>query len=151
KFPGAQDRVDVGAWELLAHRLAERAKIRVPEARQIKLGSHHHTFAVRRFDREGTRRRLFASATTMLVREDGDPASYLDVARAIQDPGDPKTIASDLVELYRRILFNVLVGNRDDHLRNHGFLRTKNGWTLSPAFDVNPDPDKTEHALTLDD
>jgi serine/threonine-protein kinase HipA len=150
KFPGRQDRFDVAAWEFLAHELAARARISVPPARLLKLGSEHHTFAVSRFDREGERRRLYASATTMLVRNDGDPASYLDIAQALQDHGDPETIASDLAELYRRAIFNVLVGNRDDHLRNHGFLRNAGGWSLAPAFDVNPNPDKDEHALALD-
>ena len=150
KFPGRGDRYDVGAWELLAHRLARRAMIHVPEALLLSLGGEHHTFAVQRFDREGERRRLYASAMTLLVRNDGEPASYLDIAQALQDHGDPETIAPDLAELYRRVAFNVLVGNRDDHLRNHGFLRGAHGWCLAPAFDVNPNPDKVEHALTLD-
>src|SRR5213075_2197229 len=96
KFPGRQDRFDVAAWEFLAHELAARARILVLLARLLKLGGEHHTFAVRRFDREGERRRLYASATTMLVRNDGDAASYLDIAQALQDNGDPETIASDL-------------------------------------------------------
>jgi serine/threonine-protein kinase HipA len=151
KFPGRQDRFDVGLWEYLAHELARRAGISVPEARPLKLGSEHHTFAVRRFDREAGRRRLYTSATTLLLRNDGDTASYLEIAQALQDHGDPETIASDLSELYRRIVFNVLVGNRDDHLRNHGFLRSKRGWRIAPAFDVNPNPDKDDHALALDE
>jgi serine/threonine-protein kinase HipA len=88
---------------------------------------------------------------TLLVRNDGDTASYLDIAQALQDHGDPATIGSDLAELYRRLVFNVLVGNRDDHLRNHGFLRSKGGWSIAPAFDVNPNPDRHEHALMLDE
>ena len=151
KFLGRQDRFDVGAWELLAHRLAGRAKIRVPDAHVEKLGSGHRTFAVQRFDREGERRRLYASAATLIGREDGEAASYVEIAQAIQDHGDPARIGADLAELYRRVVFNVLVGNRDDHLRNHGFLRGPGGWHLSPAFDVNPNPDKDEHALALDD
>lgn len=151
KFPGRQDRHDVGAWELFAHRLAERAHIQRPEARQMKLGADHHTFLVRRFDRDSGRRRLYASAMTLAAKDDGEPASYLDIAQAVQDHGDPLTIASDLAELYRRAVFNVIVGNRDDHLRNHGFLRGPGGWRLAPAFDVNPNPDKGEHALSLDE
>ncbi|MCC6899378.1 MAG: type II toxin-antitoxin system HipA family toxin [Polyangiaceae bacterium] len=150
KFPGRQDRYDVGAWEFLAHQLAGRAQIRVPEAQLMKLGGEHHTFAVQRFDRQADRRRLYASAMTLAVRDDGDAASYLDIAQALQDHGDPHTIAPDLAELYRRAAFNVLIGNRDDHLRNHGFLRDRLGWRLAPAFDVNPNPDKHEHALALD-
>jgi len=151
KFPGRQDRFDVGLWEYLAHELARRAGIAVPEARPMKLGSEYHTFSVRRFDREADRRRLYASATTLLLRSDGDAVSYLELAQALQDYGDPDTIVSDLAELYRRIVFNVLVGNRDDHLRNHGFLRAKRGWRIAPAFDINPNPDKDEHALALDE
>lgn len=150
KFPGRQDRYDVGAWEYLAHQLALRAGIRVPEAAPLKLAGEHHAFTVRRFDREGARRRLYASAMTLLDRDDGETASYLDVAQALQDHGDPETLSRDLAELYRRVVFNVLVGNRDDHLRNHGFLRGAGGWRLAPAFDVNPNPDKDEHALALD-
>ena len=151
KFPAREDRVDVGAWEILAHELARRAGVSVPDARALKLGARHHTFAVRRFDRQGDRRRLYASAMTLLVRDDGDAASYLDIAQALQDHGDPRTIGSDLAELYRRAVFNVVVGNRDDHLRNHGFLRGQRGWRLAPAFDVNPNPDRDEHTLALDE
>lgn len=151
KFPGQQDRFDVGLWEYFAHQLARRAGIAVPEARLLKLGSAHHTFAVRRFDRDRGRRRLYASAMTMLLRSDGDTASYLEIAQALQDHGHPETIEADLAELYRRIIFNVLVGNRDDHLRNHGFLRNKRGFRIAPAFDMNPNPDKNEHALALDE
>jgi serine/threonine-protein kinase HipA len=150
KFPGRQDRHDVGSWELFAHRLSVKAHIHRPEARQTKLGSDHHTFVVKRFDREAGRRRLYASAMTLAAKNDGELASYLDIAQAVQDHGDPQALESDLAELYRRAVFNVLVGNRDDHLRNHGFLRGPEGWRLAPAFDVNPNPDRDEHALTLD-
>jgi serine/threonine-protein kinase HipA len=151
KFPGRQDRFDVGAWEFLAHELARSAGISVPDARLMELGSEHHTFAVRRFDREGDRRRLYASAMTLLLRDDGDAASYVEIAQALQDNGEPETIASDLEQLYRRVIFNVLIGNRDDHLRNHGFLRGRRGWRLAPAFDLNPNPYRDEHALALDE
>ena len=150
KFPGQQDRFDVGSWEMLAHELAIRAKINAPDAKLLKLARTHHTFAVRRFDRHQGGRRLYVSAMSLLVREDGAPGSYLDIAQAIQDHGDPGSIMGDLTELYRRAIFNVLVGNRDDHLRNHGFLRGPKGWRLSPAFDINPNPDKDEHAISLD-
>jgi len=150
KFPGRADRRDVGAWEFLAHQLAERAQIRVPRAAQLRLGSNYHTFAVQRFDRVGKRRRLYASAMTLLARSDGDAGSYLDIAQALQDYGDPATLRLDLEQLYRRVLFNAMIGNRDDHLRKHGFVRGDRGWSLAPAFDVNPNPDRDEHVLTLD-
>jgi serine/threonine-protein kinase HipA len=119
-------------------------------ARLLRFGHGHHTFATRRFDRTDGSRRLYDSAMTLLLRNDGDGGSYLDLAQAIQTHGDPDTIAGDLAQLYRRVVFSILIGNRDDHLRNHGFLRTPRGWRLAPAFDVNPNPDKHEHALAID-
>lgn len=151
KFPARDDRHDVGAWEYFAHDLAMRAKVDVPSAKRLQLGPRYHTFCVKRFDRVGTSRRLYASAMTLLSRIDGSGGSYLDIAEALQDHGNPNTLESDLEQMYRRVLFNVLIGNRDDHLRNHGFLRGSDGWTLAPAFDVNPNLDKDEHALTLDE
>ena len=151
KFPATDDRRDVGLWEMLAHRLAMRAGIDMPEARAIRFSPRGHTFMVRRFDRVGQSRRLYASAMTLAGRNDGGTASYLDIVQAIEVVGETGAIASDLEQLYRRVLFSVLVGNRDDHLRNHGFLRAAGGWRLSPAFDVNPNPDQAEHALAIDE
>jgi serine/threonine-protein kinase HipA len=94
---------------------------------------------------------MYASAMTLLQRTDGEPASYLELAEALQREGDAGGLAADLQQLYRRIAFYILVGNRDDHLRNHGFLRGATGWCLAPAFDVNPAPDKDEHALAIDE
>jgi serine/threonine-protein kinase HipA len=93
---------------------------------------------------------MYASARTLL-RLDGEDASYLDLAQVIESQGAQGGVAADLEQLFRRAVFNVLVGNRDDHLRNHGFLREKTGWRLSPAFDVNPNPDKDVHVLALDE
>lgn len=149
KFPSTEDRIDVGLWEFLAYRLSIAAGIDMPEARLLPLSDRGHTFAARRFDREGTSRRMYASAKTLLDME-SDGASYLDLAMAVQDNGAAGTVQTGLEELFRRAVFNVLVGNRDDHLRNHGFLREPTGWTLSPAFDVNPNPDKDVHVLALD-
>ncbi len=96
-------------------------------------------------------RRMFVSAMTLLERQDGQAgASYVDLAQLISDQGAQNHINTDLEQLYRRVVFNVLVGNRDDHLRNHGYLREKTGWRLAPAFDMNPNLYKHEHALTLD-
>lgn len=149
KFPSTEDRIDVGLWEFLAWRLSIAAGIDMPEARLLPLSGRGHTFAVRRFDREGTTRRMFASAKTLLDME-SDGASYLDLAMAVQDNGATGSVHAGLGELFRRAVFNVLIGNRDDHLRNHGFLRAPTGWTLAPAFDVNPNPDKDVHVLSLD-
>lgn len=151
KFPSREDRHDVGAWEYVAARLAAAAGIEVPEIRLLRLGAAHRTYCSRRFDRVGSKRRLYASAMTLIGKRDNDDASYLDIARAIVEVGDPATIADDLDQLFRRLVFNVLTGNRDDHLRNHGFLRTAGGWRLAPAFDVNPSPAKLEHSLAIDE
>jgi serine/threonine-protein kinase HipA len=151
KFPSREDRHDAGAWEYVVSRLATRAGIATPESRLLRLGSPYGTYCARRFDRVGADRRLYTSAMTLAGRRDGDPdASYLDVARAIESFGDPAAIEDDLRQLFRRVVFNVLVSNHDDHLRNHGFLRTAAGWRLAPAFDVNSSPHTREHSLALD-
>lgn len=150
KFPSREDRRDIGLWEYLTYRLSLMAGIDMPAAKVLRLSDRGHTFAVRRFDRTPTSRRHYASAMTRLARDDSEGASYLDIVRAIEESGASTQIGAQLEQLFRRVLFNVLIGNRDDHLRNHGFLRQGNGWVLSPAFDVNPNPDKNDHVLTLD-
>lgn len=151
KFPSKEDRYDVGGWEFLVHELARAAGIWVPASRLEKFGDGPRTFCVERFDRFGASRHLFVSAMTLLERQDGQAgASYVDLAELISDQGAQSYIKTDLAQLYRRLVFNVLVGNRDDHLRNHGCLRDKTGWRLAPAFDMNPSLYKQEHALTLD-
>jgi serine/threonine-protein kinase HipA len=92
---------------------------------------------------------MFASAMTMTGKQDGEPASYLDIAQVITDHGARGQIDADLAQLFRRLVFNVVIGNRDDHLRNHGLVRGDAGWQLAPAFDMNPNPAKREHALHL--
>ena len=151
KFPSREDRHDVGGWEYVVTLLARDAGIDVPQTRLLQPGSMYRTFCARRFDRIGSTRRLYASAMTLVGRRDNENASYLDLARAIVNLSDPAGIVDDLQHLYRRVVFNVLTANRDDHLRNHGFLRTRKGWRLSPAFDVNPSPEKLEHSLAIND
>ena len=151
KFPAHDDRYDVGGWEFVVHRLAAKAGIRVPDSRLERLTERYSTFCVARFDRVAGSRRMYASAMTMLERQDGETgASYLDLAEFISDEGAQGHIDEDLAQLFRRAVFNVQVGNRDDHLRNHGFIREASGWRLSAAFDMNPSVSKFEHALTLD-
>jgi serine/threonine-protein kinase HipA len=150
KFPSRDDRLDVGAAEYLLHQLARACEIDVPPARLETLGGRGRTFCVQRFDRGGSRRRMFWSAMSLLGKFDGDDGSYLDIAEALQNQADADNVERDLHQLYRRVLFNILVGNRDDHLRNHGFLRKPTGWSLSPAFDMNVDLDRSEHALAID-
>lgn len=153
KFPAQADRFDVGGWEYLAHQLAKQAGIVVPQATLQALTERHRTFCVQRFDRHpamGTRR-MFSSAMTLLEYRDGEPgASYLELAEFIASHGAQGHVDEDLAQLFRRVVFNVMIGNRDDHLRNHGFIRHPTGWRLSPAYDVNPNPHKLEHSLTLD-
>lgn len=150
KFPSRTDTHDMAACEWVMNQLAAAAGIDVPEHRLLRLGSAHGTFAARRFDRAAGTRRLYISAMTMTSRRDREAASYLDVALAVADHGAPGHIQEDLASLYRRVVFNVLTAHRDDHLRNHGFLRTAEGWRLAPAFDLNPMPDMPEHELSLD-
>ena len=134
------------------HELARAAKLDVPAARLERLTRKHGTFCIARFDRMGTKRRFFTSAMTLLDHQDGErDASYLDLAELIASQGATRHVEADLAQLFRRVLFNVLVSNRDDHLRNHGFLRATTGWRLAPAFDVNPNLDKHEHAMRLDE
>ncbi len=150
KFPAANDGWDVAAWEALIIRLASQAGISVPEVSTVRVGDGFHTFLARRFDRVADGRRAYASAMTLTGKQDGEPASYLDIAEAITRFGGRQAIAGELEQMFRRVVFNVLVGNRDDHLRNHGFLGMPDGWRLSPVFDVNPAPGMVEHALKVD-
>jgi serine/threonine-protein kinase HipA len=139
KFPsGASDDWDVMRWEAVALRLARAAGIRV-EDWTLHVVAEKAVLIVERFDRAGALRIGYASAMTMLEATDGDRASYLDIADVIERRSSEAR--EDLRQLWRRIAFSVLISNTDDHLRNHGFLRTSNaGWVLSPAFDLNPDP-----------
>jgi serine/threonine-protein kinase HipA len=149
KFPSHNDRRDVGAWEFVLNELARRAGIRVPESRLMRFAGLYHTFVARRFDRVGSSRRLFASAMTLVGRRDRDPSSYVEIAEAIEHHVAAEWIGEDLAELFRRLVFNILSSHRDDHLRNHGFLRSPEGWRLAPGFDLNPVPDLPEHELAV--
>ncbi len=143
KFPSRGDAQDWGAWELLVHRLAEQAGIVVSLAQARTFNTARHTFLTKRFDRAESGERIhFASAMTLLGRADGDDAStgasYLEMAEFLMRQG--AAADRDLEQLWRRIVFNLCVSNADDHLRNQGFLLEMGGWTLSPAYDMNPDP-----------
>lgn len=151
KFPARDDDRDIGAWEHVAHTLAVKAGVVVPRARLLQLNNEFHTFCVQRFDRVDGRRRFYASAMTLLGKEESEGCSYLELAQFIRRAGSGEHAAGDLEQLFRRVAFNVAIGNRDDHLRNHGFLLDKTGWRLAPAFDVNPNIDKAEHVLNIDD
>jgi len=149
KFPSAKDDKDAGAWEMVIHQLAANCGIEVPEAKTQQFSSKQHTFLTKRFDRIQQQRIHFASAMTLLGLQDGvdykDNISYLNLAEfIIQQSASAK---EDLEQLWRRILFNILVSNTDDHLRNHGFVLTNQGWRLSPAYDMNPN--EMGNGLTL--
>ncbi len=152
KFPSKNDTIDKGAWEFLAYRLAVAAGIDMAESRLDHIAGPYHTFFTKRFDRERQTRIHFASAMTMtgkneeLIRD--ETPSYLDIAEFIQFSGTQ--IEVDLHQLWRRMVFNILISNTDDHLRNHGFILTPKGWRLSPAFDINPSIDKVGLALNID-
>ena len=151
KFPARDDDRDIGAWEYVTHHMARQAGIEVPPARLARFNNDYHTFCVQRFDRRSGRRRFYASAMTLLQKDRSEGSSYLELAQFIRSHGDPAYVEADLTQLFRRVAFNVAVGNRDDHLRNHGFLLEQGGWRLAPAFDVNPNIDKAEHVLNIDD
>jgi serine/threonine-protein kinase HipA len=138
KFPSAHDSNDVGAWESIAHSLAKLSGVVTADARLQRFGKRHHTFLSRRFDRTEAGDRIHvASAMTMLDRNDGaEGASYLDLAAVLTQQGAHAT--RDLEQLWRRIVFFVCISNVDDHLRNHAFLLEKRGWSLTPAYDMNP-------------
>ncbi len=153
KFPSKNDENDTGAWEIVAHDLAALCGLNVPEAKLEKFSPLGSTFLIKRFDRLGSKRVHFASAMTLLVKKDGasaaDGSSYLDIAAFIKSYGaQPK---KDLIELWKRIVFNMTVTNTDDHLRNHAFILTDNGWILSPLYDVNPVPYGDELSLNVDE
>jgi serine/threonine-protein kinase HipA len=147
KFPSPTgDRWDVIRWEHVALTLAENAGITVP-AHELHVIAGRPVLVVRRFDRNATRRIGYVSAMTMLGVRDGDQGSYLEIGETIEEHS-PRA-AADLHELWRRIVFNVLISNTDDHLRNHGFLKTSTaGWSLSPAFDLNPNPEGESKRLS---
>ena len=149
KFPSKTDRRDVAAWEHVYANLAGAAGIEVAETELMAVVGPMRTFATRRFDRTVAGRRLYASAMTMTGRTDTAGADYIDIVQAIADQVGPDHVREDLAQLYRRMTFNVLAGNRDDHLRNHGFLRHHDGWRLAPAFDVNPSREMREHATAV--
>ena len=153
KFPSKNDENDSGAWEMITHDLAEICGLHVPEAKLEKFSNLGSTYLVKRFDRILSKRIHFASAMTLLGKTDGasaaDGTSYLDIAAFIKSYGaQPK---QDLIELWKRIVFNMAVSNTDDHLRNHAFIFTENGWRLSPLYDVNPVPYGDELSLNVDE
>jgi len=140
KFPSAdRDTWNVMAWEKVALDLAAAAGIDVPGSQLLHLAGRN-VLVLDRFDRTAAGDRIgYASAMTMLQATDGEQRSYLEIAEVIEETS--ARAAEELAQLWRRIVFSVLISNTDDHLRNHGFLHDRDDvWQLSPAFDLNPDP-----------
>lgn len=138
KFPKETDEYSVETWEAIALSLAQRAGISVPEHQLVQVAGKAVLLS-RRFDRDDSGRIPFLSAMAMTGLKDGDRGSYPELVDLLTQHG--ARAKTDALELYRRVAFNVLISNVDDHLRNHGFLRHgPAGWSLSPAFDLNPVP-----------
>ncbi len=148
KFPSeSSDTWNVMAWEKVALDLARNAEIAVPDSRLIQMGDRN-VLIVDRFDRRGKTRVGYVSAMTMLEASDGDRRSYLEIADVIERHSP--AASAELRQLWRRVAFNILISNTDDHLRNHGFLHARGeSWTLAPAFDLNPNPDPGTKHLSL--
>lgn len=141
KFPSKNDNKDSGAWELIVNQMAQALGLDVAIGAAKIYSQKQHTFLTKRFDRTSDNRRIhFASAMSLLGYKDGynhkEGGSYLELVELIEQYGSDAN--DDIRELWRRIVFSVAISNTDDHLRNHGFLLGKNGWKLSPAYDINP-------------
>jgi serine/threonine-protein kinase HipA len=154
KFPSTNDEYDMGAWEMVVYELAVNCGINVPHAQIHQFSSRYHTFLTNRFDRIGQTQRIhFASAMTLLGQKDGadfhNGISYLDLVTFIIQNG--REVNNNLFELWTRMVFNILVKNTDDHLRNHGFLLKDDGWELSPAYDLNANPQGMGLTLNISD
>jgi serine/threonine-protein kinase HipA len=151
KFPRKDDEWPVTRWEMTALALAKGAGIAVPDAR-LQLVARRPVLMLRRFDRAGALRIPFMSALTALSASDHDVRSYLELVEAIRK--ESTAVDEDLRQLWRRVVFNILISNTDDHLRNHALLRGDAGWRLAPAFDLNPMPVDVKprvHALAIDE
>lgn len=152
KFPSKTDTIDKALWEFLAYRLAIASGIEMAASKVEKISGQYYTFLTKRFDRQHNKRIHFASAMTMTGNTEDSikdtPASYLEIVEFIENYG--VDVEANLHQLWRRIVFNIAISNTDDHLRNHGFILTDKGWTLSPAYDVNPSIEKNGLSLNID-
>jgi serine/threonine-protein kinase HipA len=138
KFPRRDDEYNIVVWEAVALSLAKLAGIKVPDWR-LETILNKPVLITKRFDRSTNGRIPFLSAMSMLGARDNEEHSYLEIAYAIVQNG--ASTNKDLAELWRRIVFSIMISNTDDHLRNHGFIYERNhGWRLSPVYDINPTP-----------
>ena len=136
KFPSKKDDYNIGAWEKTAYDLAKLCDIDVPDCKLENFSEFGSTFLSKRFDRNKTKRIHFASAMNLLNKVDGEKNSYLELVDFIK--ANCISVNDNLKELYKRIIFNILISNTDDHFRNHGFILKENGWVISPMYDINP-------------
>ena len=155
KVPSIHDDYDVALWEHFAHQLAKKAGIQVAETKLMAIsGFSHHVLLSKRFDRVEDKRVHTISAMTLTNLQDGADASsgngYLDIVDTIVSGMGIADADKNLRELYRRVAFSICIGNHDDHFRNHAFILTQNGWTLSPAYDINPTNILTQSLLISD-
>ena len=154
KFPSVKDTLNISRWEHFAHLMARECGINAAQTKVITTGTGQDILLSQRFDRTDDNRRVhMASSLTLLGLADGDGEKtgkgYLDMVDFIVTAGGTR-IEADLEELYRRVVFNICIGNADDHFRNHAFLLDKKGWELSPAYDMNP-TNSLYQALQIDD
>jgi len=138
KFPRKDDEFNVVLWEAVALTLSKNAGIKVPLWR-LETILKKPVLIIKRFDRNDGQRIPFLSAMSMLGAQDNEQHSYIEIAYALAQNGAAPE--EDMAELWRRIVFTVMISNTDDHLRNHGFVYERyKGWRLSPAYDMNPTP-----------
>ncbi len=151
KYSSVKDDLPVERMEVATLRLAKDVGIRASTARLELENSTHPIAIIHRFDREGENRVPYISGRSFIdLRDDDDPVYYTDLVDVMRGScGNGEQTLAELKELYRRVLFTILVSNTDDHMKNHGFLWTQPGrWSLSPAFDINPQPFGRTHLKT---
>ena len=155
KFPARNEDYNVPRVEYATLRLAARCGIRIPEVRLETIGGRD-VLLVRRFDRQptvsGDARIGYLSALSLMQRDESERFGYPDIADRMRQQG--MAGSENQAELFRRVVFNLLVRNTDDHARNHGFLFDGRRLHLSPAFDLVPTPARpgigTEFNLALE-
>jgi len=153
KFPSIKDEINISKWEFFAHQMAKECGINTAQTKLVSTNSEHDILLSKRFDRTNEGKRVhMASSLTLLGLTDGAGAQtgngYLDIVDFIVTHGS--NVEKSLEELYRRVAFNICIGNTDDHFRNHSFLLTKKGWELAPAYDMNPTLNRHQ-ALLIDE
>ncbi|MBY5389723.1 type II toxin-antitoxin system HipA family toxin [Rhizobium leguminosarum] len=147
KFTSVHDQHPIECVEVATLRLARACGIRTPEVRLELADTPFPVALIKRFDRRGPTRVPYISARTALGKTGAELGSYTEIVDFMRaNAADPQ---ADFREIFLRLIFTILVSNKDDHLKNHGFLYVGAGrWRLSPVFDVNPAPDRNPHLET---